>query len=246
VLAATLATVSAFPAQAGGLIGEAINIVAPGAGTKLDDAHREFKEANPGYAAAEEAVSAATRHTTAEPAVESAGPVLAAMIEASRVNAINAGVFAVPPQIRPQLRLTFSDAFLDQVRFRVGQGNEFSLQANAFRFGDAAAITLGDVIVFASWADASDPALWAHELGHVDQYARWGVLDFAKRYVRDHQAIEDEAVQVSQQWLAASQTFGRFGNASTIQPAPQLPPATYAHPYRPMQLVWTPWGWRWQ
>jgi hypothetical protein len=50
-----LSTTASFsPAFAGGLLGDALNRVVPGAGTIIDDAHRQFKQANPDYGRAEE------------------------------------------------------------------------------------------------------------------------------------------------------------------------------------------------
>jgi hypothetical protein len=40
--------------SAGGFFGDIINTVAPGVGTALDGAHRDFKHANPTYAQQEE------------------------------------------------------------------------------------------------------------------------------------------------------------------------------------------------
>lgn len=40
-------TLTPVVATAGGLLGDAINLIAPGAGTQLDDAHRRIKEAIP-------------------------------------------------------------------------------------------------------------------------------------------------------------------------------------------------------
>lgn len=50
-------------ATAGGVIGDLINKVAPGVGTKLDDAHREIKEAIPPYKAIEEGASQVVNET---------------------------------------------------------------------------------------------------------------------------------------------------------------------------------------
>jgi hypothetical protein len=58
-------------------------------------------------------------------------------------------------------------------------------------------VSLGDVIVFRDAALAADPVIWAHELAHVQQYDRWGTLQFAKRYVRDHHAVELEAWEIA-------------------------------------------------
>jgi len=49
------------------------------------------------------------------------------------------------------------------------------LPALSFRFGDASAITLDDVVMFRNESDAqNNPVLWAHELAHVMQHEWWG------------------------------------------------------------------------
>lgn len=122
-----------------------------------------------------------------------AGEALAQWIVASRDDAVKAGVRPMPDAVRARLRGHLPEALLARVRYRVGTGHELSLQTNAFK-GNAAAITLGDVILFRAEEQAgADVRLWAHELAHVRQYDRWGVRGFARRYTRDHLAVEAEA-----------------------------------------------------
>jgi hypothetical protein len=124
---------------------------------------------------------------------ELAGEALAQWIAASRNDAVRAGVQPIPVGVRAQLDGHFPDALLDRVRYRIGTGNEFSLQANAFK-GNAVAITLDDIILFKPDRDlVTDARLWAHELTHVQQYERWGVRGFARRYTLDHLGVEREA-----------------------------------------------------
>jgi hypothetical protein len=59
-------------AGAGGLLGDAVNIVAPSVGTKLDDSHRKIKNAGPPYKAIEEGTS----KTVNEGFVQAGAPVL--------------------------------------------------------------------------------------------------------------------------------------------------------------------------
>jgi len=133
-----------------------------------------------------------------ETQVETVGPALATAIRASRNDARRAGTNQIPSRMYRLLRHCFSSRFLNNVEYRVGQGHELSLQANSFRFGGASAIALDDTVIFRRSRDAQDNLwLWAHELQHIDQYDRWGVLKFAKRYVRDHRAVEDEADRVA-------------------------------------------------
>ena len=81
----------------------------------------------------------------------------------------------------------------------------------AFSYGDAKAITLGDVILFKNEQLAeSNLKLWAHELTHVMQYQRWGIPGFAERYVRDSAGVEQEA-GLGRRHEAAGEREGRRG-----------------------------------
>ena len=121
-------------------------------------------------------------------------PLLARLIEASRAQAIAAGVQPMPAAVRRGLAGYFPDALLRKVRFAAGGMEGNALPALAFAYGDAAAMTLGDTIIFRDlWRAESDLKLWAHELTHVQQYDRWGIDGFAERYVRDSKAVEQEA-----------------------------------------------------
>jgi hypothetical protein len=88
----------------------------------------------------------------------------------------------------------FPPALLQRCRFATGISRTLTMPALAFSYGDASAITLGDVVLFKSERIAdTDLKVWAHELTHVMQYQRWGVDGFAERYVRDSAAVEREA-----------------------------------------------------
>ena len=196
------ALTAAQPAFAGGILGDIVNVVIPGAGTALDEAHRDFKESGvvPGYREVEEGVSGGVRHVANEAVGEVGGEAIAQQIWASKSDAVNAGVSPIPINIRNQLAGYFPESLLNSVRFRVGIGHELALPANAFRAG-AAAITLDDVIVFRAGSDGHfDAKLWAHELTHVQQYQRWGVRDFAKQYAKNHGDVEREAEVNADRW----------------------------------------------
>lgn len=60
---------------------------------------------------------------------------------------------------------------------------------------DEAAVTLDDVLVFSSESASQNVWLWAHELGHVEQYRRLGIEGFAARYVSDWRRLESEATR---------------------------------------------------
>ena len=133
-----------------------------------------------------------------------ASEALAQWIWASRKDAMTAGVSPMPQAVRARLKGHFPEALLGKVRYRVGTGRDFSLQAQAFK-GNAVAITLGDVILFRPDANLSgDARLWAHELTHVQQYDRWGVRGFAQRYTRDYQGVEREAESGATRFAAAA------------------------------------------
>ena len=126
--------------------------------------------------------------------IGAAARVLAELIESARAQAIADGVHPIPAVVYRGLLGYFPDALLRKARFAVGRVDSIALPALAFTYGDAAAITLMDTILFRDPKNAqSDLKLWAHELTHVLQYQRWGVDGFAERYVRDSQAVEREA-----------------------------------------------------
>ncbi|MQX98009.1 DUF4157 domain-containing protein [Sinorhizobium medicae] len=199
------------PAAAGGLIGDLIEGACGncGVGEKLDEAHKDLKNHAPIYKQIEEGVSKGVQKGIEEFNAETHGPMLAAWIEASRQDVLNAGTQPIPPHIFSALAGYFPPDVLSYVRYRSGWGNELALPALSFNFGDASAITLNEVVMFRNESDAqNDIQLWAHELTHVLQYRAWGVLDFAKRYIKDHQGVEAEADSNSNnfvQWRQANQ-----------------------------------------
>lgn len=124
-----------------------------------------------------------------------AGTALAGLIDRTRQQAIADGVRPLPPGVYRALLGYFPAALLQRARYAVGGTGRLSLPMLAFSYGDAQAITLGDVILFrTARAAENDLKLWAHELTHVMQYQRWGIEGFADRYVRDNAAVEREAI----------------------------------------------------
>ncbi len=123
-----------------------------------------------------------------------AGRLLARLIETAREQAIADGVRPVPPTVYRGLLGYFPPALLQKARFGSQGAERIAMPALAFSYGDAAAITLGDVILFRDERSAqTDLTLWAHELTHVMQYQRWGMDGFASRYVADSSGVEREA-----------------------------------------------------
>ncbi len=124
-----------------------------------------------------------------------AGSALGGLIDAARQQAIADGVRPVPPAVYRGLLGYFPPALLQRCRFATGSSRPLTLPALAFTYGDATAITLGEVVLFKSDRVAeTDLKVWAHELTHVMQYQRWGIDGFAERYVRDRAAVEQEAI----------------------------------------------------
>ena len=199
------------PASGGGLFGDIVNQVVPGAGTALDDINRGIKDAVPGYKQIEEGAS----KTVNEALVQAAAPALQELIARSRDDALNQGVQPIPPDIRQNLSGYIPENILNAARYRVGGGGDLTLQVNAIRYGEAAAITLDYVIVFKEQNDALyNPVLWAHELTHVIQYQRWGLKDFSIRYVRSSDSVEKEAYDSEPRYIAwaAGRNSGNFAS----------------------------------
>ena len=132
-----------------------------------------------------------------------AASALAALIDGARQQAIADGVRPVPTGVYRALLGYFPAALLQKSRFAVGRAGALTLPALAFSYGDATAITLGDVVMFKDEHVAeSDLKVWAHELTHMMQYQRWGIEGFAERYVRDSAAVEREAVENANRFVA--------------------------------------------
>lgn len=130
------------------------------------------------------------------------------------------GAQPIPDIIRLQLTGYASEDSMNRVRYKVGDNGFINLAGVLEKGGLARAVTLVDVIVFHSQEDVADPALWAHELTHVDQYRDWGVRDFAIRYARNYNGVEDPAYAKQNGYPAWFQQHAQAGGV-TVQP-PQL------------------------
>jgi hypothetical protein len=128
---------------------------------------------------------------------------LAHLLEAARAQAIADGVKPIPASVYRGLLGYFPPNVLLHVRYATGHSEGLNLPALAFTYGDAIAMTLGDVILFRDERSAqTDLKLWAHELTHVMQYQRWGVEGFATHYVQDSAAVENEAYANADRFIA--------------------------------------------
>jgi hypothetical protein len=132
-----------------------------------------------------------------ETGLEIAATALANALVASRDAAWEQGTEPMPPQIRAALLSWYPADLLDSIEYRVGAPEDGSVQSLALRYGEATAVTAIDTIIFASASDSQNNiALWGHEVKHVEQFQRWGLMDFARAYVRDHEAVEAEAYAI--------------------------------------------------
>lgn len=146
---------------------------------------------------------------------------LSAAIRLSKSRAAQ-GAQPIPEQIRAQLNLFFDNALLNRVRYSTdwGAAANGTLQQFILGNGHAFAVTLDDVIVFQSPTDATgNVLLWAHELGHVEQYQRMGIDSFASRVVTAYWTVENEAKDRAN-WVAQAIDQRRHTNpwvASNVQ-----------------------------
>lgn len=111
-------------------------------------------------------------------------PVAAAMIAGRNAVVANGGR-PVPENIKVFLRHWYSPELIGSVRWTSDWGTlQNTFQAAQMQFNeDTNALTLINAIVFRDDQAASEPALWAHEMRHVEQYRNWGVTEFARRWV---------------------------------------------------------------
>ncbi|WP_231876226.1 eCIS core domain-containing protein [Azotobacter vinelandii] len=178
--------------------GGIVDAAAPPADMTFDELHRQIKALIPPAQAIDEGSAAFN-----EALAQTGAPVLQELIVHSRDEALRNGVEPMPPDVRRQLAGFLPERVLDAVRYRVQGGDDFSLQWNLIRYGEARAIALDHVVVFRDAGDALyNPTLWAHELTHVEQYRRWGIPEFAIRYLRDYEAVEHEAYEAETRYVA--------------------------------------------
>lgn len=168
---------------------------------------------------------AAIDRTRLEAMVQAGAPAFQVWLQESRNTAAN-GAQPIPPQIRQALTGYISEDLLTRARYKVGDPGVFNAANLSIQYGNAAAVTLIDVIVFKSSNDAlTNPELWAHELTHVRQFQSWGVRDFAIRYLRSWNGVEGEAYEVQNDYPRwAAQRQQRFAMGPSIpgySPMPQ-------------------------
>lgn len=132
-----------------------------------------------------------------ETGIEIAAATLANALVASRDVAWTQGTEPMPPHIHEALLAWYPADLLDSIEYRVGVAEDASVQSLSMRYGDATAVTAIDTIIFADvWDARNNVALWGHEVKHVEQIRSWGLMEFARRYVRDYEAVEAEAYSI--------------------------------------------------
>jgi uncharacterized protein DUF4157 len=166
------------------------------------------------------AVGDSFEHLKREIPAQIAGNPLEGWIVASRNTSIN-GAQPIPWSIRQQLTGYINDATMNIAVFKIGDPGVLNLAGLTMQYGDVSAITLIDVIVFRSAADAyNNAALWAHELTHVAQYRDWGVHNFAISYVRNVSDVENPAYAIGNGFAQWSANNLRGAAPQTVQQVP--------------------------
>lgn len=148
------------------------------------------------------------------------GPALEQWLIRSRNDALH-GAMPVPPHIRQGLMGWFSEDILGRARYKIGDGGALNLANNSIRIGTAEAVTLIDVIVFKGPSEAQDLSIWAHEMHHVQQFAEWGVRNFAIRYMRSWNSVENPAYDLQNRFI---QSQGQYASTPSQPPMFQNQP----------------------
>lgn len=136
-----------------------------------------------------------------EAQVQAGAPIFQQWLIQSRNDSSN-GSRNIPRNIAQQLQGFYSDDALNSVRFKIGDPGIFNLSNLSIQYGGAQAVTLIDVVVFKNNNDAyNNIELWAHELHHIEQFRDWGVRDFAIRYLRSWNSVENAAYSRQEQYV---------------------------------------------
>lgn len=143
-----------------------------------------------------------------------AAPALATWISASRNSAASGGTYWIPARVKDYLKNYYNDDVLNLAKYKVGDSGILNTARTAFNNQEVNAVTLIDVIVFRSENEAQDIPLWAHELKHVQQYKEWGVKDFAIRYARDFNSVENPGYAIQKKVADALRAPGESAGCS--------------------------------
>lgn len=121
------------------------------------------------------------------------GTALAVAIKIGRLEALRSGTKPVPDRLERTFRDHYPDEVLDEARWTVAEPGSRLGRVLARWPVQEGAVTLGNVIVFKTDAASRNVRLLAHELVHVDQFRKMGVDEFARRYAKNPEPIEEEA-----------------------------------------------------
>jgi len=148
-------------------------------------------------------------------------PVATAIIS-GRNAVIAAGASPIPGNIKMFLRRWHTQELIDSVRWTANwSAVSNTLQAAQMSFNpQTRAIALINTVVFRDTQAANEPALWAHEMVHIQQYRDWGVTEFARKWV-DNSA---NGGPVESPAYARGSEAERILTASSLslQPMPQI------------------------
>jgi hypothetical protein len=134
---------------------------------------------------------------------DAAASALAAQIGEARQKAIAGGVRPIPSMISRSLLGYFPEALIRRCRHSVADAAPLRLPSFRLIYGSGASLTLADVVIFRTdRAAQSDLKEWARALTHVMQFQRWGMADFARRWVEDRAAVEHEATANAARFMA--------------------------------------------
>jgi len=113
-------------------------------------------------------------------------PVIAAIVAGRNAVIANNGR-PIPQHIQSFLLQWHTRELIESVRWTSNWGPlHQTLQAAQMRFNpETRAIALMNTVVFRDESAAQEPALWAHEMVHIQQYRDWGVADFARTWVNN-------------------------------------------------------------
>ena len=135
--------------------------------------------------------------------VDHAVGALTHLIETTRQQVIAEGVRPIPTAVYRSLLGYFPPILLRKTRFAGDRADALTSPALVFPAEDAAAVTLGEIVLFKTERLAqSDLKLWAHELTHVMQYQRWGIDGFADHCLHNCSAVRQEANDNADRFMA--------------------------------------------
>ena len=157
-------------------------------------------------------------------------PVVATIVSGRNAVVANGGA-PIPDNIKPFLRRWHTQELIDSVRWTDNWSLVSStLQAAQMRFNeDTRAIALINAVVFRDRNAANDPALWAHEMVHIQQYRDMGVNDFARSWVKNSArggAIEAPGYARGEEARSILATSSLSAQRGTTSLPPMLPPVS--------------------